>query len=96
MKAYKETLITPKPPASVIELCNLAETKLDLFNLKLIRQRVFVEVKRYREEMKNRIEEEKKSHWFFVNWFRTPKPNDNDLDIRKYFRALILCSLLIY
>lgn len=84
LQAYKETLLSAKPSATVIELCNLAEKKLDLFNLKLIRQRVFYEVRLYKEEMKTKKEEEKKSSGWFSGWFGTKK-SDPELDIRMWF-----------
>lgn len=51
--------------------------------MKLIRQRVFYEVQRYKEEMKIKHEEEKKTSGWFSGWFSSKK-SQPDLDISMY------------
>ncbi|KAM8714231.1 hypothetical protein ACLKA7_014379 [Drosophila subpalustris] len=46
---YKERELSKKPPAMLLEACNLLEQKLDVFNLLLIRQRVNIEIAKLRE-----------------------------------------------
>ncbi|KAH8253644.1 hypothetical protein KR032_006328 [Drosophila birchii] len=56
---YKELSLSKKPPAVLVETCNLLEQKLDTFNLLLIRQRVNIEIEKQREATP-----EKKPGWF--------------------------------
>ncbi|XP_062132408.1 intermembrane lipid transfer protein Vps13 isoform X1 [Drosophila sulfurigaster albostrigata] len=46
---YKERELSKKPPAMLLEACNLLEQELDVFNLLLIRQRVNIEIAKQRE-----------------------------------------------
>ncbi|XP_052841610.1 intermembrane lipid transfer protein Vps13 [Drosophila gunungcola] len=56
---YKEQCLNKKPSAVLTETCNLLETKLDIFNLLLIRQRVNIEIAKQREAVP-----EPKQGWF--------------------------------
>ncbi|XP_034479091.1 vacuolar protein sorting-associated protein 13 isoform X2 [Drosophila innubila] len=46
---YKARELNKKPPAMLLEACNLLEEELDVFNLLLIRQRVNIEIAKVRE-----------------------------------------------
>ncbi|XP_017018537.1 intermembrane lipid transfer protein Vps13 [Drosophila kikkawai] len=56
---YKEHSLSKKPPAVLVETCNLLEQELDIVNLLLIRQRVNIEIAKQREAAP-----EEKAGWF--------------------------------
>lgn len=75
-EAHKERSLSKKPSATVELTCNLAEQKLDLFNLMLIRKRIQLEVDRVRQEVETKKETTKKAGWF-GGWFGGGGGNKN-------------------
>lgn len=76
-EAHKERCLTKKPSATLEETCSLAEQKLDLFNLMLIRKRIQLEVDRVKQSEETKKENTKKAGWF-GGWFGGGKKDDND------------------
>ncbi|XP_058986884.1 intermembrane lipid transfer protein Vps13 [Musca domestica] len=76
-ESHKERCLTKKPSATLEETCALAEQKLDLFNLMLIRKRIQLEVDRVRQSEETKKENTKKAGWF-GGWFGGGKKNDDD------------------
>ncbi|KAH8237095.1 hypothetical protein KR038_004232 [Drosophila bunnanda] len=56
---YKERSLSKKPPAVLVETCNLLEQELDIVNLLMIRQRVNIEIEKMLE-----AGPEQKAGWF--------------------------------
>lgn len=84
-EAHKERCSSKKPSATVEATCLIAEQKLDLFNLILIRKRVQLEVDRLRQ---GEEKEQNCSKSWFSGWFGGGKKNDNDsTDIEKSIQA---------
>ncbi|XP_059226468.1 intermembrane lipid transfer protein Vps13 [Stomoxys calcitrans] len=77
-ESHKERCLSKKPSATLEETCALAEQKLDLFNLMLIRKRIQLEVDRVRQSEETKKENTKKAGWF-GGWFGGGgKKDDND------------------
>lgn len=76
-EAHKERCASKKPSATVEATCALAEQKLDLFNLILIRKRVQLEVDRLRQGEELKKEAVAKSSWF-GGWFSRGKKNEDE------------------
>ncbi|XP_023292594.2 vacuolar protein sorting-associated protein 13 [Lucilia cuprina] len=76
-EAHKERCASKKPSATVEATCTIAEQKLDLFNLILIRKRVQLEVDRLRQGEELKKEAIAKSSWF-GGWFGRGKKNEDE------------------
>lgn len=75
-EAHKERCASKKPSATVEATCSIAEQKLDLFNLILIRKRIQLEVDRLRQEEETKKGSDSKSTWF-GGWFGRGKKEDD-------------------
>lgn len=85
-EAHKERCISKKPSATVEASCLIAEQKLDLFNLILIRKRVQLEVDRLKQGDESKDQKCGKS--WFSGWFGGGKKNVNESsDIEKSIQA---------
>lgn len=84
--AHKERCASKKPSATVEATCSIAEQKLDLFNLILIRKRIQLEVDRLRQEEETKKESGSKSAWF-GGWFGRGKKEEERTDIEKSIQA---------
>lgn len=70
-------MLNKKPSATLEETCTLAEQKLDLFNLILIRKRVQLEVDRVRQDVEAKKGATKQASWF-GGWFSGGNKNEKD------------------
>ncbi|TDG48268.1 hypothetical protein AWZ03_005223 [Drosophila navojoa] len=70
---YKERELAKKPTKTLEESCKMLEEKLDLFNLLLIRQRVNIEIVKYRESIPPR-----QTSWLGNWWGGNSAKSDGD------------------